>query len=204
MNPFLTICIATLPERKSSFDRLCSELYKQRNEIPNGMNLIQIITDDAERGAKTIGAKSNDMIKKAKGKYILRIDDDDMPSKHYLHLLLEAIAQNDVDIITFNMDYYIDDKYNKTWVVNRFIGNDWSSKHWAINYNPTHRFTVDRIFYHLMAVKRELAEQVGFINANNAEDVSYSDDLIPLIKTEFHIDHTLLNIFFSSTKTQNA
>jgi len=203
MKPLLSICICTLPERKRSFDLLLNELLKQRDLIKNGDSLVQIFFDKAERGVKTIGAKSNDMKKCAQGKYIMRIDDDDVPQKHYLQLLLEA-CQNNFDIITFNFDYYVDGRYLKTNIVNRFIGNDWNSKYWAINYNPTHRFTVDRIFYHLMAVKKEIADKVDFIDANNSEDVNYSEALIPLIKTEFHIDHSLLNVFFSSTKPQNA
>lgn len=202
-NKILSILICTLPERKSKFNNLYKELIRQIDQIHNGPDLIEVLYDDTERGLITIGGKSNLLYNRATGKYKMRIDDDDVPRPNYIQLILEA-CYSGKDIITFDMDYYIDGIYNKTWVINRFIGCDWNSKHWAMNYNPTHRFTVDRIFYHLCAVKKELADQVEFIDANNAEDVGYSEALIPLIKTEFHIEHCMLNIYFDTKKIQNV
>ena len=45
---------------------------------------------------------------------------------------------------------------------------------------------------------------ITFIDANNAEDIGYSKDLIPLIKSEFHIEHTLLNVYYDTKKIQNV
>jgi len=199
----LSIHICTLPDRENSFKKLLNELHRQRDLIPNGKELIEIVSDDAPRGTMNIGGKRNKLKKSTTGKYVVFIDDDDMVAQNYLQLMMEGCSSGK-DIITFDMDYYIDGIYNKTWVINRFIGCDWNSKHWAQNYNPTHRFTVDRIFYHLCAVRRELADQVDFIDANNAEDVGYSEALIPLIETEFHIEHCMLHIYFDTKKIQNV
>lgn len=203
--PLLSILICTLPEpdRIKSYNSLESEIRRQISEIPNGDDLIEIISDAAPRGSILIGGKRNGLRDRASGIYVEWIDDDDMIARNFVQLMIEG-CRTGKDIITFDMDYYIDGKYNKTYVINRFIGCDLYSKHWAVNYNPTHRFTVDRTFYHLCAVKKELADQCPFIDANNAEDVGYSDALIPLIKSEFRIEHRMLDINFSTTKIQNV
>lgn len=202
--PILSILICTLPERVDTFYKLLAELYRQRDQN-GGIDVVQIHFDMAGRGEKTIGAKSNDLKRKADGQYIMRIDDDDMVAPHFLKLIIEG-CRTGKDIITFDFNYFVDGNYLKTMVVNRFLpdGNNHCSKLWAVNYNHTHRFTISDSHYHLMAVKKELADQVDFIDANNAEDVEYSKALIPLIKTEYHIEHALLNVFFSTTKTQNV
>lgn len=200
----LSVLICTLPERKNSFDRLINELYRQRSLIPNGEELIQIESDDTPRGEISIGAKRNLLKDAALGQYLMGIDDDDMIRENFLQLMLEG-CYSGKDIITFSFDYYVDGKYLKTMVMNRFLpdGNDHCSKHWATNYNKTHRFKING-HYHLCAVKRELADQVDFIDENNMEDVTYSNALIPLIQSEFHLEHTLLNVYFDSKKTPNV
>lgn len=200
----LSVHICTIPERKKSFARLINELYRQRDLIPNGEDLIEIVVDESPRGQLTIGGKRNKLKKITIGEYVLYIDDDDVPSRNYLHLILEA-CYSGKDIITFDFDYYVDGKYLKTMLMNRFLhdGNDHCSKHWAQTYNPTHRFKITG-HYHLCAVKRKLSDQVDFIDANNAEDVKYSEALTPLIETEFHVEHTLLTVLFDSKKIPNV
>jgi len=200
----LSVLICTLPEREKSFKKLIDELYRQRDLIPNGEELIQIGFDGTPRGELSIGAKRNTLKDAATGLYAMGIDDDDMIRENFLQLILEG-CYSGKDIITYSFDYYVDGKYLKTMVMNRFLedGNDHCSKHWAINYNPTHRFKIMG-HYHLCAVKRDIADQVKFIDENNMEDVRYSEELIPLIQSEFHIEHTLLNVYFDSKKTPNV
>lgn len=194
----LSILIPTLPERRGKFEDLCKNLKDQC--IKSGVqDYVEILSDDAERGTVSIGEKRNRLKNKATGRYIVGIDDDDTPSMHYIHLIIDAI-QEGKDIVTFSLDYYIDGKYNKTAVVNRFIGNNWSDPYWATNRNPSHRFTFNENYYHLCPVKKELVDQIDFIHENSMEDVEYSKALIPIIKTEKHIEHTLLSINFDSTK----
>lgn len=192
----LSICICTLPERSESFKRLLDELMRQKNDY------VEIFWDDTERGVITIGAKRQKLKQRAIGEYIVYIDDDDMIEKNYVQLVLEA-TQGYPDIITFSFNKYVDEMYMNTFVVNRFLedGNNWCSPYWARNYNPTHKFTINSVYYHLMAVRRELALQVLFIDSNEREDEAYSDGLIPLIKTEKHIEHKLLDVFFKSVKS---
>lgn len=201
----ISILICTLPERKTSFDRVYNELIRQINLTPGAFEAIEILSDDTDRGLATIGYKRETLKKRASGKYVMGIDDDDFPSPHYIQLLIEA-ARQDADIITFNFNRFVDGVYERTFIINRFLpdGNNWCSKHWCINYNPTHNFTVNNSYYHLCAVKKTIADQVQFIDANNDEDNAYSKALIPIIKTEFRIEHELLNVYYDTKKTQNA
>ena len=202
--PLLTILVCTLPERRLKFQQLCHELRVQALKLGTFKDL-EFLSDDTKRGEMTIGKKRNKLKAAATGKYICFLDDDDIPSTHYIKLMLEACSQGK-DIITFDFNYFVDEQYLKTMIINRFLpdGNNHCSKHWSINYNPSHRFTVSDTYYHLCALKKELADKVTFIDANNAEDIGYSKDLIPLIKSEFHIEHTLLNVYYDTKKIQNV
>jgi glycosyltransferase involved in cell wall biosynthesis len=203
MTPTLSILVAALPdERKESFSWLVGELNRQYKNYFQA-DIIEILTDNAPRGTKTIGEKRNDLVKRAQGSYVLFIDDDDRPHPHYLHLLLEATKYNR-DIITFDFDYYRDEVYEKTMSIHHQGTNDWCSIEASTTYRPSHRFTVNNMYYHLCAVKRELALSVKFIEANDMEDTDYTRRLFPLIKTEFHIDHSLLSVFYNSKKTPNV
>ena len=203
-NPILSILICTLPEeyRIPKYNSLVQELQRQCSYFPGQ---VEILTDSTPRGELTIGGKSNLLISRAKGEYVCRIDDDDKPSRHYIQLILEG-CKTGMDIITFDMDFFRDGVYEKTYIINRFLknGNDWRSKFWAQNYNHTHTYTINEIFYHLCPVKRKIANQVKFTDANEMEDVYYSRDITPLIKTEYRIMHVLLTVLHDSQKQLNA
>ncbi len=197
-NILLSICICTLPERKKSLEKLIYELTRQIKAV-NSDYSFQIITDDTPKGKLNIGPKREKLKRAALGKYILFIDDDDFISADYIMLLLEAM-KSDADIITFNLRKFIDGKFHSTLIVNRFMGCDlWDTK-WIYEKNETNTFLVDQLFYHLCAVKKELADQVTFIDANVAEDKFYSDALIPLIKTEHHIDKEIYYYYYNEAE----
>lgn len=203
-NPLLSILICTLPEeyRLNMFKGLVAELQRQCSYFPGQ---VEILSEDTKRGEMSIGEKTNVLHNAASGEYVCRIDDDDKPSWKYIPLILEG-CRTGKDIITFDMDFYRDEIYEKTYIINRFLpnGNDWRSKFWAQNYNPTHMYTINEIFYHLCPVKKEIAKQVTFSDANEMEDVYYSRDITPLIKTEYRIMHVLLSVFHNSKKTPNV
>ena len=202
--PILSILVCTLPERTKVFNELMAELNNQRNRVHNDFypSTVEIVVSDIDRGVITIGAKRNWLQKHSNGRYTMYLDDDDMI--HFMTLMIEACLTNK-DIITYDFNYFVDQRYLKTMIMNRFLpdGNNHCSKHWAVNYNPSHRFTISESHYHLCAIKKKIAEQIPFIDSNNAEDVDFSKYITPLIESEFHIEHTLLDVFFSTKKIQN-
>ena len=76
----LSILICTLPERKAYLARLLGILSPQ---VIQGK--VEVLTDDTPRGVITTGQKRNNLLNRAKGKYIVFIDDDDMVPGHYVN-----------------------------------------------------------------------------------------------------------------------
>lgn len=86
MKPALSICIATLPERKEQFDRLVAFLRSQ------GDHPVEIVSNDAARGTMSVGAKRQWMNEQATGDYIVHLDDDDWTSPTYIPDIIGAIG----------------------------------------------------------------------------------------------------------------
>jgi glycosyltransferase involved in cell wall biosynthesis len=63
----------------------------------NASAIVEVITE-VDNKQITTGAKRNNLLNKAQGKYICFIDDDDHISNDYLRLILEAI-ESDADCI---------------------------------------------------------------------------------------------------------
>lgn len=87
----LSICIATLPERKEQFDALVAFIRSQSTEV-------EIVTNGAPRGTLSVGAKRQAMTQQATGEYIVHLDDDDWISPTYVADILSA-AQSAPDCI---------------------------------------------------------------------------------------------------------
>ena len=193
----LSICICTIPQRKSDFDYLLIILKHQikNSRHPEGF---EILFDASPRGTLTIGAKREKMKRLAIGKYICYIDDDDVIRENYIDLLIEGMFYN-CDIVSFGCDYYRDGKFVQTTFFNRFLDaeNKESQRKVTTIGEP---FNTTRVWYacgsafHLMPVKRELALQVEFIDANDNEDHLYSEGLKPLLQSEFHIPHAIYKV----------
>lgn len=86
----LSICIATIPERKEQFDRLVTFL---RTQGP-----FELVSDASPRGTLSVGRKRELMNQRAKGDYIVHLDDDDWVSPTYIPDILQA-AQGRPDVI---------------------------------------------------------------------------------------------------------
>lgn len=78
----LSICIATLPERKEQLDHLVAFL---RTQGP-----FELVTDASPRGTLSVGRKRELMNQRATGDYIVHIDDDDWVSPTYIPDILQA------------------------------------------------------------------------------------------------------------------
>ena len=189
----LSICICTLKEREDKFNKLLKELKRQIGMSRNP-EYFEILFDAGERGVISIGAKREKMKRIATGKYFVGLDDDDDISSNYIYLLEEGMWHN-VDIITFGQDFYQDGRFVAATYFNRFLNKENAeSKAWGFNFNHTRKFYWAGSAYHLMAVRRELALKVPFIDANFNEDHLYSEGLKPLLQSEFHIPHVLYKV----------
>lgn len=172
----LTIGILTLPQRKGKLNNLlkilndiCPISFQHRVEI--------IIAEDNKE--KTVGTKRNEVLDKAKGKYISFIDDDDIVSKWYLSEILNVLDTDDYDGIGFWGIYYVSG--NPVMQFNHANSNAGHFKKDGKQHRPLN---------HLNPVRTEFAKQIRFPEKNFAEDSDYCDRLLEsgLIKKEYNFD----------------
>jgi glycosyltransferase involved in cell wall biosynthesis len=184
----LSILIATLPERANHL----AQMRVYLGPLPEG---VEIITDDRGRNVPT-GTKRNEMIKEAKGKWVVFVDDDDKVELDYVSLILEALAQNP-DVVTFQGTYL--DACNPT-----FTRIDWTIKLGEKYEARTQdgKYQIYRWPNHLSVMRKSIASSVKFPDIWQGEDYEWSKIIAErgLLKTEVHIPKQLYHYIYVSKK----
>jgi hypothetical protein len=179
---WLSICIATVPERKDKLELLVDELYAQI--ILFAPNQAEVIVD---AGPGNIGEKRQRMIERAKGHFVAHIDDDDWVSHDYIRRIVGALRDMpDADCLSL-----VGTMTTFGNLPQRFE-NDVKHTEWKQE-GMTHL----RMPNHLNPVKRELALQVGFTSATKGEDHEFSKALYPLLKKQAPTGDATLYYYFS-------
>lgn len=178
----LSILIATMPSRKESFYRLLDSLNYQ---LCNTFG-VEILSDDSMH--INVGQKRNSLLLRAKGEYIVFIDDDDEISGDYINLILNA-AKFNPDCIGINGFITTNGKNKMQWYISK------SYKRWF-----THKGIYYRTPNHISPVKRLLALEAMFPEIAHAEDYEYSMRLLPLLKSEYIISEPLYFYKYISNK----
>lgn len=143
-----------------------------------------------DNGQLTSGEKRQNLLNKSIGKYICFVDDDDFVCDDYVTKLLEGCNSN-ADVITFNLNYFINNEYVSTW---------------KFGLHPNYKKIGLMCVNHLCAWKESLAKQVAWCT-----DLGYGDDRLwfePLyyskrIRNNFHINSCLYNYTYSPSTTVN-
>lgn len=173
----LSILICHLPTR--DMNKLISILEKQ-------------LTGECElhidsRIDVTTGRKRGDLLKKATGKYVVFIDDDDMVPEYYVSEMLTACA-SDCDCVAINGIMTTDGQHETKWLLSKdYQNHDAREGNKMVYYRHTN---------HITAVKREIALAAGFPDKSNAEDKHYSDRL--QLSTEYKIEKPMYHYIFST------
>lgn len=166
MNKILSVLTCTLYSRSNLFFKLNEHLKKQVKKYPQVELLANI-----DNGEKTIGQKRNELLRSARGEYIVYVDDDDMVSDDYLYQILKAIDYKRTDCYGI-VGYIFKKKF-----IHSLKYSEWYSDDHAYYRCPNH----------LNPIKKELALQIGFKNLSYGEDHDFSKRLLPLLKTEIFI-----------------
>ena len=147
------ILICTVPGREHFLDRLVGCLKPQ---LVAGVNVL------CNTGDEQIGVKRNELLMASSARYVAFVDDDDEVSDDYVSLIMAAISLNP-DMVTINMDWYVNGEYNRTL-------------------RPMH-------LAHLFPTRRDIACLIGYPPVSNGEDESYTGRIMSsgLIS---HIEHT--------------
>ena len=186
----LSILICTLNKRYKYLLKLVDVLLPQITD-KDEVEVLYAVDD----GEKTIGKKRNELLGRAKGKYITFIDDDDLVSADYISQIMVGIDK-DVDVIGIHLIMNVDGIYDE------YTYHSIKYRSWYQEPDPDHpgRTRYFRNPNHLNPVKREYALRTKFPEINFAEDKAYSDNLLKHLKTEHYIDKPIYYYMMRSNK----
>lgn len=166
MKSLLAILIPTTPDRQRLLDRLMKELDKQR--VGNEVIIIINETLKAEEGGPTTGAKSNQLIERARemnATHIARFDSDDLPGPNYIARNMEGV----------NGDYDCNELYGRIYFHNK-PGNLF---HHSNEYKEW--FQTDKMYMrmpnHISTIKLEHCNGIEFQDKTVGEDFWWSEEL---------------------------
>lgn len=171
-----SILICTLEERKKQFNFIYKKLENQIKAL-NLKNEIEILYMRDNREMR-LGEKRNELIRRAKGRYVNFIDDDDDVHDDYIKMIYNNLAKNPdcvslKGIVTFN-------------------GNN--PKYFIHSLKYTDYFERDNIYYrppnHLNTMKRSIASRFLFPGINYGEDNNWAYQVLNerAIKTEAEVN----------------
>jgi glycosyltransferase involved in cell wall biosynthesis len=183
----LSILICTIPERINKFNTLLEKLNLQSSNLET-----EILFDNSPKGTITIGGKRNNLLNKAKGEYVVFIDDDDDVSNEYISELINAIEKNP-DCIGFQIACDID---GKKYSAASSMKYDWKE--------DVDGYKYVRSIYHKTPVKREISLKCMFPDKSFGEDYEYSIRLKQHLKSEIFINKVLYyyNFKYEDPKTK--
>ena len=157
--------------REVYFNRLMKSLEKQRTEE---VEILFTKTPPFNQRTKqySTGEKRNDLLQKAKGDYVVFVDDDDEVTEDYIETILECC--DGVDAIGIG-GWYTQD------------GGNYHDFKTSIHYEDYDtNTTYFRHVNHICPIRREIAQQMKFPHITFGEDSAYSKQLKQsgLLKTE--------------------
>ena len=183
----LSILIRSLYSREAMLNSLLANLYTQIVKGNYYFNVEVLVNRDNKE--ITSGAKANELLLAAAGKYIVFIDDDDEVADNYIELILKAI-ETDADCIGTCGTYTQDGSKPIRWRLSK----DYTDQ----DYYEASELIYLRRTNHISPVKRELALLAMFPNKSNAEDKEYSERLHKHLRTEEKISQPLYHYKYSS------
>jgi glycosyltransferase involved in cell wall biosynthesis len=139
----------------------------------------------------TVGDKRNLLIARAKGDYVVFIDDDDVVADSYIADILQALQENP-DCVTFKGQIVSNPpeifRFDMTYPHNT----------WEQNKDGIHM----RCPSSLCPIRTSIAKSVKFPSISCAEDRIWGISLYPLLQTQVHIDKILYFYYASLEETE--
>jgi glycosyltransferase involved in cell wall biosynthesis len=175
----LSILIPTLLERQHFLNEMLSNLWAQITEA-NAIGKVEILTD--ARGRQfTTGAKRNELLRQAAGKYVWFVDDDDYIFPGSIQEILNA-AEKNPDVIGINGIMTTDGRNQVDWEIR--LGHPYE----AVRKNGREYYL--RHPNHITPMKRAHATKVKFPDKTTFEDYEWAKTLkdAGYLKTQEIID----------------
>lgn len=191
----LSILVPSVHTRWDGFARrLIGDLFAQYEALPPAEQASVEIIVLTDTKSLLLGDKRNDLVKMAKGQYVVFVDDDDRVEPDYVSTLLAA-TEHGADVITFLVSVSLN---GGAPLPCRY------SMHFKRDENTDTEY--QRLPNHICAVKRELAVQTPYPPVFCGEDKQYGLDLHPKLQSEHAIDRVLYHYDYNvaTTETQVA
>ena len=182
-DPLWSILVPTVPARKKSFDALMWMLGAQRNALPDP-SVVEILTF-CDNGELSVGAKRNQLLDRAKGKWLSFWDDDDRPFGDTIPLVLKALEE-DPDVVGITI-FWSDDIFKSVRLLVRSLEFHWNQ--WFAKPNEEMPNVTCGRPAHLNPTRSSIAKSVRFPeNVLRGEDAAWSAMVAPKCKTCVTID----------------
>ena len=173
---------------------LLGTLYPQQSSTSGSVEIL-ISSDNF---AASLGVKRNQLVRAAKGRYIVNLDDDDSVSDQFIERVISAVRDSDgvsnpPDVIAYNsiatinhgnpflVTTSISDNYLKTAKEDieqaRIVDGKWIS--------------ITRPPWHWCCWRRELAAQFQFPDGTVDEDWYWLRQILPAVKEAVHLKKAL-------------
>ena len=168
---WLSILIATLPERKQQLDRLLDHIYAQTEEFPGE---VEVLIDNREK--LSIGEKRQSLLERAKGHFVTFIDDDDWISYDFIGRVIFVLEScPEADSVSMRGSMSTNGNHEEPFYIS-IENKTWSKRDGTYYRSPNH----------ITPVRRELALKAGFPPISRSEDFEYSRRLLPYLKKEVY------------------
>lgn len=176
-----SILIPTLDNRRELFDLLYEKIAKQiaQNSLQNEVEIIH----SRDGGERSVGAKRNELLNRAGGKFVAFVDDDDNLSDRYVPLICNAINENpDIDCVGIKGEITFRGT-NPRIFIHSVRYKEYFSKN-GIYYRPP---------YHLNPIRRDIAMRYKFEEIDYSEDIDWAIRICRdgTLKKEYFIDKTI-------------
>ncbi len=189
----LSILIPSIPSRAERFVPLWIEINRQAewiNTIHAWPGTVEVIVDDSAAfldGGLSIGKKREELVKKASGKYLCFLDDDENIAPNYLEILV-GLCKQDKDVCTFRNISKLD--------------NFWMIVDMSLSHSENEQGRPDGVVYrkpwHICPVRSLYAKAFAFPDSNYGEDWAWFEQVLSHCHTEAHTDAVVHQYNFNS------
>lgn len=174
--------LASRLENPTMTRRMVKEIERQIGDNPH-VEFIALV----DNGRMSIGKKMDALNGLARGKFICGVGDDDMVVPDYLETLLVAIHEHpDVDVISFDLDYFVDGHFVSTIKESIQFRRDQPpmSQIWTGPPSPK------------CAIKAEHCKAYKHPDSWHGEDQAFMAWVLPRLETEYYTERTLYKYFY--------
>lgn len=185
----LSILIPTIPDRVEMFTKLYNEVQRQIEYCHTthpSLGTVQVVVDGSKKfldGGLSIGKKREELVKRAVGKYLCFLDDDEWIAPNYIEKLLR-LANDDIDpdVITFSSMASLENY----WCLVRMSVVEQVNQECKPG-------IVQRRPWHVCPVRSIYAKVHPFPDESYGEDWSWMEKVLKSCITEMHTEEILHN-----------